>query len=219
VSVLRGGVRLAFGAIAVPVAMTVALAVGLSGCTTAVSGSGSPVPPRPGAPATASSPPSSSGSIGPDLSTASPRPPAPAVVRHPVVNHCVHNAGGKLVLVSVRRQHVWMCAGHRTVFATPVTTGAVALAYDATPVGNYEIQGRDRNTTLTLNTGQTYQVKYWIPFSAPLFGFHDASWQHFPFGSPRYRTHGSHGCVHMPLRAMRFLYRWGAIGTPVHIRR
>ena len=54
---------------------------------------------------------------------------------------------------------------------------------------------------------------------APLFGFHDSSWQHFPYGSAKYRTHGSHGCVHMPLHAIAFLYRWGDTGTPVRIKR
>ena len=43
---------------------------------------------------------------------------------------------------------------------------------------------------LTLITGEQYTVKYWIPFDAPLFGFHDSSWQKFPYGSPKYRTHG-----------------------------
>jgi lipoprotein-anchoring transpeptidase ErfK/SrfK len=90
--------------------------------------------------------------------------------------------------------------------------------YTSTPTGNYEIQGLDRNTVLTLITGEQYQVKYWIPFSAPLFGFHDSSWQRFPYGSPKYKTDGSHGCVHLPLKTIRFLYNWVDIGTPVHIR-
>jgi lipoprotein-anchoring transpeptidase ErfK/SrfK len=70
---------------------------------------------------------------------------------------------------------------------------------------------------LTLNTGAAYDVKYWIPFDGPLFGFHDSSWQDFPYGSDRYRTAGSHGCVHMPLAAIRYLYNWADIGTPVRI--
>lgn len=90
--------------------------------------------------------------------------------------------------------------------------------YTHTPTGRYRVQGLNRNSTLTLNTGATYQVKFWIPFSAPLFGFHDAPWQRFPYGSPRYRTQGSHGCIHMPLAAIRFLYNWADIGTPVRIK-
>jgi lipoprotein-anchoring transpeptidase ErfK/SrfK len=93
----------------------------------------------------------------------------------------------------------------------------MAGADTATPTGTFRIQGRNRDSVLTLNTGRTYQVKYWIPFQAPLFGFHDSSWQRFPYGSPKYLTDGSHGCVHMPLAAIRFLYNWAAIGTTVHI--
>jgi lipoprotein-anchoring transpeptidase ErfK/SrfK len=121
------------------------------------------------------------------------------------------------VFVSLRRQHMWMCAGHRVAADTAITSGMVG-AYTHTPTGRYQIQGLNRNSTLTLNTGATYAVKFWIPFDAPLFGFHDSSWQHFPYGSPRYRTAGSHGCVHMPLRAIRFLYDWADVGTPVRIK-
>ncbi len=110
-----------------------------------------------------------------------------------------------------------MCARHRVAYTTPITSGIVG-EYTSTPTGTFEIQGLDRDTSLTLIDGSTYPVKYWIPFQAPLFGFHDSSWQHFPYGSPKYRTRGSHGCVHMPLAAIRFLYQWAEIGTTVRIR-
>ena len=118
--------------------------------------------------------------------------------------------------MSIKAQHLWMCARHRLVRQSAVTTGMVGR-WTNTPTGNYWIQGRNRNTTLTLNTGATYAVKYWIPFDAPLFGFHDSSWQKFAYGSPKYKTDGSHGCVHMPLKAIAFLYRWAARPTAVHI--
>ena len=89
--------------------------------------------------------------------------------------------------------------------------------YTETPTGHYTIEGRNRDTVLTLNTGATYDVKYWIPFDAPLFGFHDSSWQDFPYGSPKYQTDGSHGCIHMPLQAIAHLYDWADIGTKVVI--
>jgi lipoprotein-anchoring transpeptidase ErfK/SrfK len=111
-----------------------------------------------------------------------------------------------------------MCARHRTVRDTPITSG-MAGQYTETPTGHYTIQGRNTDTTLTLNTGATYAVHYWIPFDAPLFGFHDASWQRFPFGSAKYKADGSHGCVHMPLKQIRFLYHWARIGASVWIHR
>ncbi|MDT4911672.1 MAG: hypothetical protein QOC66_800 [Pseudonocardiales bacterium] len=134
----------------------------------------------------------------------------------PVSTPCDTNTRARYVYVSLRRQHMWLCAKHRVALATAITSGMVGQ-YTETPTGRYTIQGRNRNTVLTLNTGAAYDVKYWIPFDGPLFGFHDSSWQDFPYGSDRYRTAGSHGCVHMPLAAIRYLYNWADIGTPVRI--
>jgi lipoprotein-anchoring transpeptidase ErfK/SrfK len=141
-------------------------------------------------------------------------PTVAAVRRTP----CTANRHRRWVFVSLRRQHLWMCARARVVRDTPITSG-MSGQYTETPTGTYEIQAFVRHTTLTLVTGEAYPVQYWIPFDAPLFGFHDSSWQRFPYGSPRYRTDGSHGCVHMPLAAIRFLYGWARVGTPVTIRR
>jgi hypothetical protein len=52
-------------------------------------------------------------------------------------------------VVSIKRQHEWACAGHRTMLSTPVTTGATSRPGDATPRGTFAVQGLDRNTTLT----------------------------------------------------------------------
>ena len=147
----------------------------------------------------------------PAASTVTPQRPAP-------VNHCAGNATAQFAEVSIHDQHMWLCHFGTLVFETAVTTGASAVAADdATPTGTFHIQGRDRDSVLTLNTGQRYDVKYWIPFNAPLYGFHDSSWQKFPYGSPLYTTQGSHGCVHMPLHAIQFFYSWVQIGATVHI--
>ncbi|WP_375503735.1 L,D-transpeptidase [uncultured Jatrophihabitans sp.] len=137
-------------------------------------------------------------------------PPAPP-------NPCAKNTAAQLVKVSVRQQHLWMCAGRTLVRDTPVTTG-IPGEDTHTPTGTYTIQARTRNTALTLISGQTYAVKYWIPFDGPLFGFHDSSWQTIPYGSQRYRSDGSHGCVHVPVKAIAFLYRWAHVGATVRIR-
>jgi hypothetical protein len=134
------------------------------------------------------------------------------------VGPCVRNRRLKLVVVSIRRQEAWACHRHRTVINTPVTTGAVRRPGDATPRGSFAVQGLDRNTRLTTSADGSYEVKYWIPFHLGVWGFHDASWQRLPFGSPRYRSRGSHGCVHVPLPAMRHLFHWVDYGTIVRIR-
>jgi lipoprotein-anchoring transpeptidase ErfK/SrfK len=132
-----------------------------------------------------------------------------------VRNHCVHNHAARTALVSITYQHAWMCARAHTVYDTAVTTGR---AGSHTPTGRFRIEGHARNTVLRPDEGGAYHVRYWIPFQGPAYGFHDAHWQRFPFGSAAYRTAGSHGCVHMPISAMRFLYRWGRVGTVVRIR-
>ena len=183
------------------------LAVLLSGCAATTKGQ-----PRATVPPVAST--SSTPTVPPPIATV-PATPAPArAVRTP----CSANRLPKWVFVSLRRQHMWMCARHRVAKGTAITSGMVG-PYTNTPTGRYRIQGLNRHSTLTLNTGATYPVNYWIPFDAPLFGFHDSPWQRFPYGSPKYRTRGSHGCIHMPLAAIRFLYHWADIGTPVWIRR
>lgn len=109
-----------------------------------------------------------------------------------------------------------MCQGPRVVRSTAITSGIPGVNTH-TPKGTFHVQALTRDTTLTLISGQTYAVKYWIPFDGPLFGFHDSSWQDMPYGSPKYKTAGSHGCVHVPLAAIRFLYDWVRVGTAVRI--
>lgn len=169
----------------------------------------------------------------PTTASSSPPPPAPdsaAAVAEPVTvpvssaattpkpkpNPCARNAAGQLVRVKLDVQRMWLCTGHRLDRTTPITSG-ISGQYTSTPTGTYTVQALTRNTTLTLISGQTYAVKYWIPFDSPLFGFHDSSWQDFPYGSQKYRTDGSHGCVHVPLAAIRFLYHWADIGAKVRI--
>lgn len=153
------------------------------------------------------------------VQTALPGAPAPRVasVAKPV-NHCAKNTAAQWVLVSVTEQHAWMCQGTRAVYSAAVTTGAVDLPYRDTPIGTFAIQGKYTDQTLTLDTGAQYQVKYWIPFQGPLYGFHDSPWQTFPLGSAKYRTQGSHGCVHLGIKTITFLYGWANIGTPVTIK-
>jgi lipoprotein-anchoring transpeptidase ErfK/SrfK len=132
---------------------------------------------------------------------------------------CARTTGRKVVRVSIAAQRAWFCAGHVTVRSVPVTTGALARPGRATPTGGFRVEGHARNATLRPDGGGSYHVRYWVPFSGTDYGFHDASWQQFPLGSPKYRWRGSHGCVHVSLSGMRFLYRWATTGTRVQITR
>ncbi|MDT4925311.1 MAG: hypothetical protein QOG01_3024 [Pseudonocardiales bacterium] len=188
-----------------PVLLGMAASALLTGCGAATTGGAGQAGQQSSVPATSSTVPAV-------------RVPTPAITtRSPKPNACAHTTARQLVQVSLAKQHLWMCAHKHLVYSTAITSGIVGQ-YTSTPTGTYVIEGRNRNTVLTLNTGATYDVKYWIPFDAPLFGFHDSSWQDFPYGSPKYKTQGSHGCVHMPLKAIAFLYRWAHVGALVKIR-
>ena len=128
---------------------------------------------------------------------------------------CAGNpAGQKLVIVSISQQHMWACNGSSQAYSTAVTSGAY-LAGMITPTGTYHIYSKSRNLYLT-GPGYRDFVQYWMPFYSD-YGFHDASWQNFPFGSAQYASDGSHGCVHLPTTAAAWLYGWAPIGTTVTI--
>jgi lipoprotein-anchoring transpeptidase ErfK/SrfK len=172
--------------------------------------------PRSGIAAGGAKPPIATGSLG---SLLSPEPSArpDLTASHPLTSPCDHNQSAQVVVVSIKHQHMWACAGTNTVISTPVTTGASAHG-DATPRGTFAIQGIDPNTTLTTSGGSSYHVRFWLPFRLGIWGFHDASWQTMPFGSKGYVTKGSHGCVHVPTAIMRQLFHWVRYGTKVRIR-
>lgn len=127
---------------------------------------------------------------------------------------CANNTASQLVVVSISQQHMWACQGYNQVYDSTVTTGAY-LAGTPTPTGTWHIYSKQTNVVLR---GPTWNdpVSYWLPFYSD-YGFHDASWQTFPFGDPAYASQGSHGCVHLPTPAMAWLYSWSHIGTAVTI--
>jgi lipoprotein-anchoring transpeptidase ErfK/SrfK len=136
---------------------------------------------------------------------------------------CAGNQPGtKHIIVSISEQHLYACDGQALLADAPVTTGASAITNvnDATPTGTFHITNKIRNTVLAgsdVNGPWNDPVQYWMPFSGG-YGFHDASWQTFPLGSPLYKTQGSHGCVHLPLDVIATLFNWAQVGTIVTIQ-
>jgi len=128
---------------------------------------------------------------------------------------CRSNNAGQHVFVSISQQHVWMCTGSEQVYATAATTGASANG-DGTPTGTWHVLAKETDRWLTPLDGSSYHVAYWVPYDGP-YGFHDSTWQKFAYGSPKYRTDGSHGCVHLPMSAMKWFYKWADVGTAVTI--
>jgi len=149
--------------------------------------------------------------------------PAPKPVVAPQASACAGiPAGVKQILVSISAQHLWACAGDSLYTESAVTTGASALTnvHDATPVGQFHVTGKVRNTVLAghdVNGAWNDPVTYWMPFSGGV-GFHDSPWQTFSLGSPLYTTQGSHGCVHVEVSAIGRIFDWAAVGTLVTVR-
>ena len=139
-------------------------------------------------------------------------PPPKVISLGSDVTSCATNTYTQLVLVSISRQHLWACHGSKQVNSTPVTTGKV-VGGDQTPLGSWRVQAKQRDRYL-VGPGYTDYVRYWVPFNGD-FGLHDATWQTMPFGSPQWRTEGSHGCVHTPLSVMAWIYRWANVGRTV----
>jgi L,D-transpeptidase catalytic domain len=156
-------------------------------------------------------------------STSTPSPtPTPTSAVPPLAAACsITPAGVDHIYVSISQQELWACTGPTLFTSTAVTTGASALTnvHDATPMGTWRIYSKVRNTVLTghdANGSWRDVVAYWMPFYGP-YGFHDASWQTFPYGSPLYTTQGSHGCVHVPVAILGTLFNWAPIGTLVTV--
>jgi hypothetical protein len=131
-------------------------------------------------------------------------------------------AGVKHIYVSIGQQHLWACTGDVLLTDSAVTTGASAITnvHYSTPIATSHITGKSRNTVLAgrdVNGPWRDPVKFWMPFSGGV-GFHDASWQTFPYGSDLYKTQGSHGCVHVPAAVIATLFDWAQVGTLVTVR-
>ena len=118
---------------------------------------------------------------------------------------------GKTFVVDLSRQLAWLCAGPNVQRTTYITSGATAHG-DGTPRGTWRVQAKVRNTTLYPAAGGAYPVHYWVPYNGA-YGVHDSPWQHFAYGSSKYRTRGSHGCIHVPGAMMAWFYKWARVGT------
>jgi lipoprotein-anchoring transpeptidase ErfK/SrfK len=194
------------------IALTVALAIALVGCSSALQKTASTTTTP-----TASSTPAAAPIPAPVMKPAAAPAPAPA----PSV--CAATpAGVKHIYVSIGQQHLWACTGSVLLTDTAITTGASAITnvHYATPLGTSHITGKSRNTVLAghdVNGPWNDPVKYWMPFDGGI-GFHDSSWQTFPYGSDLYKTQGSHGCVHIPAAVIATLFDWAPVGTLVTVQ-
>jgi lipoprotein-anchoring transpeptidase ErfK/SrfK len=153
-----------------------------------------------------------------------------------LASHCA-GISGQEVIVSISAQHLWACDGTSVSYDNAVITGMEQYPADLTPVGTYKITGKLTDQTLagSDSTGHWSDfVNYWMPFLANqygTYGFHDltqtangangradSDFGNIDINAPYTAAkHASHGCVEMPLTAMKWLYGWAAVGTTVSI--
>lgn len=160
--------------------------------------------------------------------------PAPVVTPAPVpqpqpthvATECDANtSGGKLIIVSISKRHLWACDATAVSYDSPVVTGMEQLAADLTPRGTFHIVSKQTNLHLigSDSTGHWDDfVNYWMPFlnnQYGTYGFHDATWRaDSDFGNidPN-SSNASHGCVELPLATAKWIYDWAPVGTTLTI--
>jgi len=136
-------------------------------------------------------------------------------------NGVLHDGPNRLITVSVQGQHLLAYEDGRVVVDTPVTTGRPALATD---IGAMRVLHKD--TPWTMQSPWPKGSPDWYPdtvvqmvvwFTKNGEGLHDASWQPPSTLGPgsQYGPFASHGCIHLPLAAIKTLFDWAPIGTPV----
>ncbi len=153
-----------------------------------------------------------------------------------LASHCA-GATDQEIIVSISAQHLWACDGSTVAYNNPVITGMELYPADLTPTGTYKITGKLTDQTLagSDSTGHWNDfVNYWMPFlynQYGSYGFHDltqaangangradSDFGNIDINAPYTAAkHASHGCVEMPLAAMKWLYDWASVGTTVNI--
>lgn len=132
----------------------------------------------------------------------------------------------KHITISLSKERLRAWDGHRVVLSTPVTTGNRLLP---TPTGHFTIYARFSPYTM-ISPWPPGDYRWYPPSSMSFaeefargYFIHDAPWRSvYGKGSntgtqPGTNYGGTHGCVNVPYSAMRFLWNWAPLGTPIHI--
>jgi lipoprotein-anchoring transpeptidase ErfK/SrfK len=133
----------------------------------------------------------------------------------------LHDGPSRLIIVSVQGQHLVAYDDGRVIVDAPVTTGRPALATD---IGAMRVLRKD--APWTMQSPWPKGSPLWYPdtvvqmvvwFTENGEGLHDASWQPASTLGPGSQNgpFASHGCIHLTLAAIRTLFEWAPIGTPV----
>ena len=133
--------------------------------------------------------------------------------------HGGNDWGDTFIQVDLSYQYMWFFQDGILVLESPVVTGLPGSM--ATPPGVFFIVEMLQDTILegavNPDTGveaNPTPVSYWMRITWAGIGLHDAIWQE-QFGGNWYQSHGSHGCINMPLEQARELYSRVDLFIPV----
>ena len=121
--------------------------------------------------------------------------------------------GDTYIEVNLTKQHLYYYKEGELIQESDFVSGTVSKAR-STPTGIYSIKYKKSPAVLRGINWET-PVTYWLPFFDGC-GLHDATWRN-KFGGTIYYYNGSHGCLNMPLGAVRNIYEKIVAGTPVLI--
>ena len=116
------------------------------------------------------------------------------------------------IKISISKQKLWFYRSGKVIYKSNVVTGK-RYSHD-TPTGKFSIRGKARNVYLIGPDYKSY-VEYWMPIYGDI-GLHDASWR-WSFGGTIYKYNGSHGCVNLPVKTAKYIYKNAPVGTTVKI--
>ena len=126
----------------------------------------------------------------------------------------------KAILISYSGQELWAYQDSKVVQNTLVTTGRPELATD---IGPMKVLAKD--SPWKMHSPWPPGSQWWYPdtvvqmvlwFTNTGEGLHDAYWQGCCWGpGSQFGPSASHGCIHVPMGAEKFLFDWADIGTPV----
>ena len=124
-----------------------------------------------------------------------------------------NDIGDTYIEVDYTNQHLYYYKEGELVLESDFVSGSMLEGWGS-PDGIFDVNYKQRDATLR---GETYEsaVDYFIVFAYNV-GFHDASWRKkAEFGGDTYMDDGSHGCINMPLDAVKELYEKVSKETPI----
>ena len=100
-----------------------------------------------------------------------------------------------------------------------VKSDVVTGRNNKTGKGNFKVKIKNTNRDLN-GPGYSSYVNYFIVFDIKReIGLHDADGWRSAYGGDIYKTNGSHGCVNMPYKKVKKVYKKAKIGTRVLVHK